>query len=418
MNGKDHNRFNSTLVLGLIGLLATMACGGTEAIQQKLKPEVSIKLENVTIAEALERISEQAGIRIALSEAAIWKLPEGKDTRISATLEGSLGGSLDQMLNDLFLRYSIGSEPLMIYPRPELRHILGRPTARSLKLLKNIYTQQASINADNWNIAFAPMNYSFVQKTLDTLAGEPVTVVPMRQFEAVVNTVGGMALRGDSSEKDRPAPGMIVTLASILDDTAGSLDGPHEWFISIPDLPNQVPQIRIEKRSEFAKARLEQVADVSFENEEGRKVIQSLVTRVDMTLMVMQEAVRRMGMKVSLDAQNVTLEMALQKALKALGIRWTVHLDLDRIELTGVEPSANEYTGPTEEMPVPPKPAEDAYVGKISIPMEGGRYFIEFMLRESDLTDELRKLRAEKIREILKASSPADVNETRRQGNR
>ncbi len=40
-------------------------------------------------------------------------------------------------------------------------------------------------------------------------------------------------------------------------------------------------------------------------------------------------------------------------------------------------------------------------VGKISIPMDGGRYFIEFMLRESDLTDELRQLRQQRIRQIL-----------------
>jgi len=34
--------------------------------------------------------------------------------------------------------------------------------------------------------------------------------------------------------------------------------------------------------------------------------------------------------------------------------------------------------------------------------MDGGKYFIEFMLRESDLTEELKKLREEKIREILR----------------
>jgi len=41
------------------------------------------------------------------------------------------------------------------------------------------------------------------------------------------------------------------------------------------------------------------------------------------------------------------------------------------------------------------------YVGKISIPMDGGEYYIEFMLREGDLTDELRKLRDEKMEQIL-----------------
>ena len=43
----------------------------------------------------------------------------------------------------------------------------------------------------------------------------------------------------------------------------------------------------------------------------------------------------------------------------------------------------------------------EAYVGKVSIPMDGGKYYIEFMLRESDLTEKLKKLRQEKMREIL-----------------
>jgi len=45
--------------------------------------------------------------------------------------------------------------------------------------------------------------------------------------------------------------------------------------------------------------------------------------------------------------------------------------------------------------------AREDYVGKISIPMDGGKYYIEFMLRESDLTEELRKLRDEKMEQIL-----------------
>lgn len=39
--------------------------------------------------------------------------------------------------------------------------------------------------------------------------------------------------------------------------------------------------------------------------------------------------------------------------------------------------------------------------------MDGGRYFIEFMLRESDLTDELRQLRQQRIRQILEDLSKA-----------
>ena len=40
--------------------------------------------------------------------------------------------------------------------------------------------------------------------------------------------------------------------------------------------------------------------------------------------------------------------------------------------------------------------------------MDGGKYYIEYMLRESDLTDELKKLHSEKIKEILGAQAPKD----------
>jgi hypothetical protein len=54
------------------------------------------------------------------------------------------------------------------------------------------------------------------------------------------------------------------------------------------------------------------------------------------------------------------------------------------------------------------KAASEGYVGKISIPMDGGKYYIEFMLRESDLTDELKNLRTEKMKEILGKLSKND----------
>ena len=61
--------------------------------------------------------------------------------------------------------------------------------------------------------------------------------------------------------------------------------------------------------------------------------------------------------------------------------------------------------GGSAPAPITSAPASGDYVGKISIPMDGGRYFLEFMLRESDLTEELRRLRAERIKEILQAAS-------------
>jgi hypothetical protein len=400
MNRKIRNGYNVALVLGLLVLLGAPALRGAAVAQQKLKPEVNVALENVTIAAALDCISQQVGIRIELSDDAIWKLPEGKETRISARLEGSLAGSLDQMLNELFLRYTLSSEPLMIYPRPELRHILGRPTARSLRLLRNIYAHQALVSHGSDNPALA-------QTFLNQLAGEPITVFPAGQFEYVTAMLDKLARRGSlPTGVSGTALVTPVTLAYVLDETAADLNGFHEWYISLSDIPNQVPQIRIEKRTEFAQARLDQLVDVSFENESGEKIIGTLAHRADMSLLMGDAAAHAMTRRISLAAQNVTLGTALQKALAALGIQWEMYLDQSLIKLTGVKTAVSEPT-----IPSPPALPADTYVGKISIPMDGGRYFLEFMLRESDLTEELKKLRAEKIRAILQASSTADANE-------
>jgi hypothetical protein len=57
--------------------------------------------------------------------------------------------------------------------------------------------------------------------------------------------------------------------------------------------------------------------------------------------------------------------------------------------------------GKDEELRRSSKVGGDGYVGKISIPMNGGEYFVEFMLRESDLTEELKELRRDKMKVVL-----------------
>ncbi len=95
--------------------------------------------------------------------------------------------------------------------------------------------------------------------------------------------------------------------------------------------------------------------------------------------------------KISVNMQNVRLWQALQNVVSTVD--------------GAIYRSRNEISvrGPTHvRKPAVPKAIKSGnYVGKISIPMDGGKYYIEFMLRESDLTEELKKLRAEKIKKIL-----------------
>ena len=112
--------------------------------------------------------------------------------------------------------------------------------------------------------------------------------------------------------------------------------------------------------------------------------------------------------RITLEVQNTKLFDVLQRAALVSCVYQTLNVSTGTLELR------SRPAGATEEA-VPRAPSEapsgGGYVGKISIPMDGGRYFIEFMLRESDLTDELRQLRQQRIRQILEElskSAPAE----------
>jgi hypothetical protein len=99
-------------VLALVGL--GIWVGNVRAdraqMEERLRQDLAITLEDVTIAQALDQIGQKAGMKIVLSPEAVWKLPEGEQTRLSVTLEGRLVESLEKMLSSFFLRYAVGSE--------------------------------------------------------------------------------------------------------------------------------------------------------------------------------------------------------------------------------------------------------------------------------------------------------------------
>jgi hypothetical protein len=382
-------------VLALIGLGIGVADVHADKAQleERLRQDLAITLEDVTIAQALEQIGQKAGVTISLSPEAIWKLPEGEQTRLSVTLEGRLAESLEKMLNSFFMRYAVGNESLTIYPRPELKHIIGRPTADELKLLRNIYGNPmwASTGAEE-------IPDEFVQKALNGLAKEPVDIMPPDEIRAIGAIMYKMMTKSTSSAgspHDPNAPkGTPLTMASLLDGIERFYAPPKTWCIEGPAFPRQVSEIRIVGREEFWRAHLDQVVDVSFRGETGASVLRTLAAWGDLTVHIPQgPALESLAQTMTLEVQNVKLADVIERAFGVLGIGWTLNLG---------EEAVIEF-----RPPFPTKPVKEAsqsgegYIGKISIPMDGGRYFIEFMLRESDLPEELRTLRRQAMNEVI-----------------
>lgn len=409
------NRMQLILVSFLVILLGGSALADNAALQEKLKRKVTMELEDVTIAKALEQIGIKAGITIELSEEAIWELPQGTQTQLSVTLEGQLDQSLEQMLNAFFMRYAVGNDAVVIYPRPELKHIMGRPTPETLRLLRNIYTNGTLIQGDPKAVE------QMSQAAVNQMAGQDVSVFPLDMARGIARVMEQMV--GTSHD------GAKVFLASILDEVVESVSrGSDRWIVCAPEWPNQIPQIKIISHQDYNKMMRDRFIDLSFEEEAGLTILRHLAGIADVKLDFAEDDRTWLERTISIEALNVKVDEALHQVTNALGgelrtvssspegVHYIVHkkptpsseVRATRARTEAVaraRAAAPRHTGDGNTASAASTVSSDQYVGKISIPMEGGKYFIEYMLRESDLTDELRRLRAERIRQVLKPTA-------------
>jgi hypothetical protein len=380
MSIKDHKKIAVLTVL-LLGLSIHYAYADKSQLQEKLSMSISVKLTDVTIAEALEKIGQEAGLKIVLSDEAIWKLPQGRATRLSVTLEGPLADSLTEMLKAFFMRYAVGLEEITIYPRPELQHILGRPSHEQLELLKKMYT-----------IALVVANRDAAEIRRLITGAFNVLVMPVDRYRLLTTSMSTL-VEGLPDGASSPR----ATLPQLLDSVG------QAWYISGPDFPHQPAQIWSVTESEFREAKLDQIVDIAFKDEPAEVIIQRLANWTGMELFVDNQDPGWLSYITSVEMQNVKLRQALRNVVS------TVDGDVD-FDAAG---NNIQVRGPIHERKPATSKATSSrsgdYVGKISIPMDGGKYYIEFMLREGDLTEELKRLRAEKIKEVLGESpEPAE----------
>ena len=391
------------LITIFVGAATNLVRADRLQLQEKLGREVSIQLNNVTITEALEKIGQKAGVKFILSDEAIWRLPYGEATRLSVSLNGPLADSMTEMLNAFFMRYAVGDEEITIYPKPELEHILGKASTRQLELLRDIYTK--------------PIKTYFVgdvQKTINKALGQEVMVLVAREHD--LNRFFGSVLPGliwkDDKKKYEPneagkqcelaAP---ITVRQLLDQAASLYQPPFRWYISEAGLQNEIPQIKMVDYQAFNEVQLGQKVDVLYKNERAEIILQNLVKRIDAELDVMDEEPSWRDEKISVDMQNITLGQAIRNVVSAVNGKYGILTDRrpTQIQLYGLKGSKKTDDGKEGRIigRVDSGTGGCGYAGKISIPMDDGRYFIEFMLQECDMPEQLKALRAEKMKEIL-----------------
>lgn len=200
-----------------------------------------------------------------------------------------------------------------------------------------------------------------------------------------------------------------VTLAVMLEQVGDKYETPR-WYISGINFPDQAPVIKMVYEEEYREAVLDQVVDISFEGSRADRadvILKRLTGWTGMDLLILRKESTWLEEKISVNMQNIKLKQALINIVDSIDGRIEIDIGENCIRIyEPVRPRKIE----SADKPKSAGSSGEGYVGKISIPIgEGeGKYFIEFMLRERDLTDELRKLREEKIKEILKKFSKID----------
>jgi hypothetical protein len=381
-------------------------------IERKLNKEIKIELNDVLITEAFGKISKEIDVPIVLSDEAEFKLPYGRSTRLSVTLKGPASESLTQMLNEFFMRYAVGRFKITIYPRPEMDHIVGRPSARQLGVLKALYTMpikvyitdnvSATLNtALDQEVFISPIEiHETINKTLRRLCGE-------RQIVTARTTEGNkpiyeikLPLDAEGKEsKEYTLPTAVILPQLLRDVLLGNRQ--VDWYIPSNDLPNQTPEIRIVESGVLSGLMRNQLIDVNFEDKTLMEIFQNLADRGNIRYDKNSKVIPYLDERATLSMQNVTAMQAMKKIADMVQLRYESDGYSEFFIHEKIQPQP-----PTAAPAAPAKPQASPddrgpYVGKISIPMDGGKYYIEYMLRESDLTEELKKLRTEKIKEIL-----------------
>ncbi|HUS71702.1 MAG TPA: hypothetical protein VMY06_01440 [Sedimentisphaerales bacterium] len=404
------------VVVAVIGVSASYVRADKLQLQKKLSQDVEIRLNNVTIVEALEKIGQQAGVKFALSDEAAWKLPQGEATRLSVALAGPLAESMTEMLNVFFMRHAVGDEEITIHPRPQLEHILGRPTTKQLELLKAIHARpiktyfldkiQSTVNeALGQEVLIFPIE---VQAQLNNFLRQLVGKDPIYEQVGPRRTPTRSVIKPPQPEPNEPTEYELptpVTLVQLLSQV--KTEGEPRitrWYISGMDFPGQSPEVRVVNSTHFGELRRNQMIDITYRDEQSDKILQSLANRAGMQLYV-EPMSHLHEHKLTVKMQNVPIAQAITTIAHMVGASYEFNTSRGFVQIKGPGPK----TSPTTPMPAKTttKTAGEGYVGKISVPMEGGKYYIEFMLRESDLTEELKKLRAEKMEQVLGKSPKA-----------
>ena len=339
--------------ISCVSALAWLVCASASAAPagEALQKRITVRIERESIRGVLNRLERSADASIGLSESATDALPFGTRTQVRLVVKEA---PLERVLRDLGarlgLRHEVGGDGrIVMTPIAPLRRLHRRATLEELSLLSTLRT-----------------------RTFDQVADSLRFADPDRGRRVVAAARGG----GNGS---KPA-------WEVLEETCGRLK--LAWR-------PKGDRIELVGVLEAAQARLGRVVTLDHRDKRLSEVLRDVAKKADIPLHLSPNALRGVDARAREHfyiVARLPIRDALDKICEIAQLTWTYDGPGERIVVDGLAGPPN----PGEELP-----RDDRLLGKYIPAPEPEGIRLEWLLRESEVSAEVRRLRDRTIRQAL-----------------
>jgi len=365
--------------MNMIVLYAVMLSGVAQAgptldtralIEQALDERAKITLENVKLSEAVEIVNQQTGVKLVMPAEVMDLVPHGADTLVRkvAITDVPLRQGLTQLLAPLGMTFVVEDDHVLVVPKEALLCLGRAPTWPELETLTQLSTLQPGI--DPQALASLKSRFSF---QVSTLGLEPWGVLA----EAISGAGAGP---GDE----------VLTIAC---ENLG-------WAWCLSD--QRIVVAPIERHMQRL---LQQPMTLRMNNRPLVDVLREVSNRVNVAIHVEPGALAslppHMQQNFSLNVHQQSGEQVLEQIAAYTGLGYLVGPDGVRFFRVKEESDTPAAGNPGRGTTVTP-PTSDPYIGKIVVPLEGGKS-IEWLIRKSEVPPDLLGMRERDLEDMWDA---------------
>jgi len=343
-----------TPVFLALGLVAAASPDTRRLIEQALDEPTKISLDNIKLGDAIGVLTEQTGVRIVMSPEAMRFVAQGASTLIrkAEIANVPLRVGLTRLFEPLGMTWRVAESVVEVVPKDAVACLGRPPTKAELDLLGEVSSTQLGLD----------------ERALERLRPRIQFQVPdlgdtWGSLRAAVRAVGA----GSGDE--------------VLNTACDKLG--WAWCLS-------GDRITIAPAGAQYRARLQQPITIRVDQRPMHEVLNAISAKVQVPIRIEPGVLQR---SMSLNVQQQPAEQILEGIAANTGLGYLIGPE----GVVFYRPSAGR---PADAAPSPG--SADPYVAKIIVPIGDGRTF-EWLIRRSELPEDLRQMRDQAIQETIDA---------------